>query len=108
MNNEIKHTNESRELSLYAVNDHAIYTSAIMPVIRCLAKKFKAGTFDAPKARKAFYNVATFAAKKYARDFGGCYYKMFSTADRRLTGADLFDYYIEDIIEESEDMASKA
>ena len=102
---EIKHTAESRELSLYAVNDYATYTRAIMPAIRCLAKKFKAGTFDAEKATKQFYHVATFAAKEYARAFcdnATPYYKVFSTADRRLVAADLLDYYMEDIIEESE------
>lgn len=100
MNKQIKHTEESRELVLFTTNDYAIYTSAIMPAIRCLQKKFKAGTFDAEKALKQFYHVATYAAKAYARDFGGCYYKMFSTADRRAAAADLLAYYMEDITEE--------
>lgn len=106
MKTEIKHTWESRELSLYAVNDYSTYTQAIQPVIRNLAKKLNAGIFDNDKARKAFTNVALFAAKKYARDFGGVYYKIFKAEDRRLAGADLFDYFVEDIIEESESMAS--
>lgn len=103
MNNEVKHTNESRELSLFACNDYATYTNAIMPAIRCLSKKINAGTFDNEKAIKAFYNVATFAAKKYSRDYCDAntkYYKIFSTADRRLTAEDLLDYYMEDIVEE--------
>lgn len=106
MKTEIKHTCESRELSLYAVNDHAIYTSAIMPAIRCLSKKYRAGIFDADKATKQFYHVATFAAKEYARAFcdkATPYYKVFSTEDRHLTAADLLDYYMEDITEDSED-----
>lgn len=102
MNNEILATAESSELSLYAINDSAIYHQSIQPVIRCLAKKIKVGNFDEAKARKAFYNVANFAAKKYAQDFGGCYYKMFSTEDRRLTAAYLLGYFMEDINESAE------
>lgn len=106
MNKQINNTEASRELSLYSVNDYEVYINAIQPVIRNLAKKLNAGIFDNDKARKAFTNVALFAAKKYAADFGGVYYKIFNAEDRRLTGADLFDYFIEDIIETSETMAS--
>lgn len=102
MSKEILETAESSELSLYTINDSTIYHQAIQPVIRCLAKKIKAGNFDEAKARKAFYNVATFAAKRYANDFGGCYYKMFSTEDRRLTAAYLTGYFMEDIRETAE------
>lgn len=105
MKTEIKHTEASRELSIYSVNDYAIYTSAIMPAIRCLQKKYRAGIFDADKATKQFYHVATFAAKEYARAFCDSntpYYKVFSAEDRRLTAADLLDYYMEDITEDSE------
>lgn len=108
MKTEYKQTEASRELSLYSVNDHEVYTNAVQPVIRNLAKKLNAGIFDNDKARKAFANVALFAAKKYARDFGGVYYKIFSAEDRRLAGVDLFNYFVEDIIEESEEMASKS
>lgn len=97
MSKEILETNESRELSLYAVNDYATYSQAIQPVVRCLVKKAKADTFNYDKAQKAFYNVATYAAKKYAADFGGVYYRMFSAANRRLTAAYLLDYYMDEI-----------
>lgn len=99
MNTKILNTDESLELTLFAVNDYSTYTQAIQPVIRCLSKKLRAGTFDMAKANKAFVNVAVFAAKKYAADFGGCYYKMFSPSDRRLTAASLLDTYMEDIKE---------
>lgn len=102
MSKEILETNESRELSLYAVNDYATYSQAIQPVIRCLAKKIKAGDFDEVKARKAFGNVAIYAAKKYAADFGGVYYRLFRAEDRRLTAAYLLDYFMEDIKEAAE------
>lgn len=92
-----KQTAESRELYLYTINDYATYTQAIQPVIRCLVKKAKADTFNYDKAQKAFYNVATFAAKRYAHDYGGCYYKMFSTEDRRMTAAELLDYFMDEI-----------
>lgn len=100
---EIKHTWESRELALSAINTYSIYTNAIQPAIRCLSKKYRAGTFDADKAVKQFYHVATYAAKEYAREFCDAntkYYKIFSTADRRLAAEDLLDYYMEDITEE--------
>lgn len=105
MNNEIKHTNESRELVLFAVNDYATYTGAIQPAIRNLAKKVKTGSFDTEKAATLFYHVATAAAKNYAREFCDSntpYYKIFSTADRRLVAADMLDYYMEDITEDAE------
>lgn len=101
MNNEIiKHTEASHELVLFTTNDYATYTRAIQPAIRCLAKKYRAGTFDAEKAVKQFYHVATYAAKEYAREFcdkATAYYKVFSTADRRAAAADLLDYFMEDI-----------
>lgn len=102
MKTEIKHTETSRELMLFATNDYATYTAAIQPAIRCLSKKYRAGTFDADKAVKQFYHVATYAAKAYAREFcdkATAYYKVFSTADRRATAADLLDYFMEDITE---------
>lgn len=103
MNKEIKHTHESRELALSAINDYATYTRAIQPAIRCLSKKYRAGTFDAAKAVKQFYHVATYAAKEYAREFCDAatpYYKVFTADCRRATAAELLSYYMEDITEE--------
>lgn len=102
MSKEILETNESRELVLSAINDYATYTRAIQPAIRCLKKKYRSGTFDADKAVKQFYHVATYAAKEYAREFcdnATPYYKIFSTDDRRAAAAELLDYYMEDITE---------
>lgn len=103
MNTKILNTDESLELTLFAENDYEVYNNAIMPVVRCLSKKFKAGTFDMTKAHKAFVNVAVFAAKKYAADFGGVYYRLFSPSDRRLTAASLLETYMDDIKESAEE-----
>lgn len=95
-------TAESRELVLFAVNDYATYKQIITPVIKSLRKKVTAGTFDQSNI-KAFYNVATFAAKRYAREFCDAatpYYKVFTADCRRATAAELLSYYMEDITEE--------
>lgn len=103
MKTEIKHTEASRELMLFAPNDYATYTSAIKPAIRSLQKKYRAGTFDADKAIKQFYHVATFAAKAYASEFcdkATAYYSVFSTTDRRIVASYLLDYFMDEIASE--------
>lgn len=102
MNAQVKHTESSRELALFATNDYSIYVSAIQPAIRCLKKKYRAGTFDAEKATKQFYYVATVAAKNYAREFCDAdtpYYSVFRADDRRAAAADLLDYFMDEITE---------
>lgn len=89
----IHETDESRELFLYAVNNGVLYSRAIVPTIRNLAKKYRAGKFDAEKAIDAFYYVSTMASEMYNRDFG---YK-FTVTERFTAAASMRDYFMEDI-----------
>lgn len=108
MKTENKHTAESHELMLFALNDFETYTQAIIPAIRNLAKKVKSGVFDNAKAVTLLYHVATYAAKRYARAYFSRtpnpqqYYTIFSAANRRLTAADLLSQLMDDIREVAE------
>jgi hypothetical protein len=96
----IQHTTESRELALYAVNDRTCYNQACA-IIESLQKKVKAGKYDENKAQKAWYNLAVFAAKRYAVEFDSAinWSKMFSVADRKLAALDFANHYKEQIFQ---------
>ena len=64
---------ESRELYLYAVNNEAIYSRHVLPAIKSLARKYKAGRYDAGRAVDLFFYVATTAGKEYGREYGGAF-----------------------------------
>lgn len=93
----IHETDESRELFLYSVNNGVLYARAIVPTIRNLAKKYRAGNFDAEKAIDAFYHVSTMASDMYNRDFG---YR-FTVTERYTAAASMKDYFMEDVETES-------
>lgn len=93
----IHETDESRELFLYAVNNGVLYARAIVPTVRNLAKKYRAGKFDAEKAIDAFYYVSTMASDMYNRDFG---YR-FTVTERYTAAASMKDYFMEDVETES-------
>ena len=80
-NHIIKRSLESDELELYAVNDRAIYEQ-ITTAAEYFAKKLRKGIFDEAKAIDRLYPVATAAAQKYCREFGGLYYQVFNTTAR--------------------------
>lgn len=94
----IQHTTESRELALFAVNDRTCYAQACA-IIESLQKKIRGGKYDESKAQKAWYNMAIFAAKRYAAEFDNAanWYKLFTVADRKLAALDFADYYKEQI-----------
>ena len=92
-NMKVIETAESRELMLYAVNNGAIYARAIVPTIKNLSKKYRAGKFDADRAIDAFYYVAQAASDSYYRDFG---YR-FTVTERFTAAAGMVEYFMEDI-----------
>lgn len=96
----MQHTTESRELALFAVNDSACYAQACA-IIESLKKKIKAGKYDESKAKNAWYNMAIFAAKRYAVEFDNAanWHKLFAVADRKLAALDFADYYAEQIFQ---------
>ena len=97
-NTIIKESIESRELSLYADNERALYP-AIVAVVRNLAKYYKRGQFDKAKAVDAFYPVACMAAKMYCREFASIEDapRCFDVTARYTAAADLLDYHMENI-----------
>lgn len=88
-----KESAEAQELYLYAVNDSAIYNMCI-PVINNIIKHIERNRYNAEKAIIAFYHIATEAAKKYNKDFGGS----FTVTERWTAAQDMRDRYIEDYI----------
>ncbi len=74
---------ETRELELFIDNDAELYRQRTVPIQQNLVKKKLAGTFDLNKAPKLFGYLVEAGAKKYAKEFGGTWNKIFSVADRR-------------------------
>ena len=88
-----KPTVESRELTLYAINNGELYRRQIMPVINSLRKKAAKGTYDSDKAVDVWYYVACSASQMYNKDFG---YR-FSVTDRFTAAVDMEQYYRENV-----------
>lgn len=87
-------TEESKELFLYAINNHSLYYRMIKNVLDNLEKKIKKGIYDKEKAIDLWYYVATEASNKYNEDFG---YR-FKVADRFTVAVDLAEHYEEEIL----------
>jgi hypothetical protein len=90
---------EARELTLYAVNTGSLYTRAIVPAVRNLARKYRKGTFDAVRAIDAFFPIATEAARMYCREFARLEDapQIFDVTARFTAAADMLDYYMENV-----------
>lgn len=103
--NKARQANEHqvRELELYAINDHDTYTAATLPTLRNLANKARRGKYDRALALRAWYHVAEYAAKRYAKEFAtpSDWHRLFSVADRRAAAATLAEYYHEALINET-------
>ena len=99
----IKATYESEELKLYAVNTRPIYDQ-ITAAAEYFAKKLRKGIFEEAKAVDRLYPVATAAAQKYCREFGGLYYRVFDVTARYTTAAYLAEVAKERALELLEEM----
>lgn len=77
------------ELDMFARNNEETYRRSIFPTVENMIRKMKRGTFDADKAVKAFEHVAEYAARRYAVEFGGVWYTMFTPATRRAAAESL-------------------
>lgn len=89
-------TEDSRELTLYTINDGDLYRGLTIPIIDNLKRKVKRGAFDPEKAVDAFFHLATVAAKKYCAEFSSADFS-FPVQVRFTVAVELRDYYIEDI-----------
>lgn len=96
-NTVIKHSIESRELMLFAVNESVLYEQ-IKSVIKCLARYYNKGLWNPEKGIDAFYPVATRAAALYSKYYGDGG-QMFTVTERYTAAAEMLDYFQEDITE---------
>lgn len=69
------------ELSLYCENEYALHKMD-QAIMKNLATKMAQGKYDRAAAVKAYMHFVEAGAKKYAKEFGGVWNKMFSVADR--------------------------
>ena len=93
---------ESRELTLFIINDGKLFEKVTSPACVNLAGKMRKGIFDAEKAKVMFYHVAEAGAKEYNRVFGSkdiAWNVMFPTQDRRECASELLEHYMEGIQE---------
>lgn len=84
----------ARELQLFGMNNYRVYKNYLVPVCANMEKKVKKGVFDSIKAKKAFLNVANYAARIYCTEFGGVWYQVFNVATRKEFAAYLLEYFI--------------
>lgn len=90
-----------RELVLYAENDSVTYFQSIVPACENLKKKVVKGVYDREKARILFNHVATFAAKRYAREFANVddWFRIFTAETRRQAAVELLDSFTDHFME---------
>lgn len=95
----------AHELVLWGVNDAELYRRRAIPIISNLAKKMKAGTYDAATASKAWLYWADNAAKKYMVEVVGVGFGpyrhdtgfgIFNKAARELAANEASDYYLDE------------
>lgn len=88
-----------RELELWVDNDPESYKLK-KAVYGVLDRKRARGVYDSEKAVKAFYNVAEYAAKSYAKTFNDymtAWFVTFTTATRREVAKILLAEYEEEV-----------
>jgi len=71
------------ELSLFIENDGDLYRQQGEPIMRNLANKAAQGKYDHAKAVKLYMYLMDNGAKKYAREFGGEWNRIFSVPTRK-------------------------
>lgn len=83
-----------RELHLYVDNDSDTYFRSYLPVRDNMDRKRAKGKFDQEKAVKGFEYVTEYAAKRYAKEFGGVWHEMFTAETRRECARELVESYL--------------
>lgn len=78
------------ELSLYLDNEQPCYKMK-QDIARNLLRKMKSGSYAHARAAQAWSYVVEFAAKRYAKEFGGVWHKMFPPDVRLAVAQDLAD-----------------
>lgn len=84
-NEEVEHTDASKELVLHADNNSHLHRTSHQPIMANLKKKVEKGTYNHAKAKTLWKYHADRAAHSYAKEHGDGHtpwHKMFSVADR--------------------------
>lgn len=76
-------SHEAHELELYVDNDADLHRQMTTPIHKNLATKAAKGQYDHDLAVNAFERLAEAGAKKYAKEFGGTWNRLFPPAVRR-------------------------
>jgi hypothetical protein len=82
---------EQTELKLFIDNDGDLYRQQTTSITKNLQRKLAKGVFDKEKSKKLWMYLVENGAKKYAKEFGGEWHKIFSMADRKAVAAELAD-----------------
>jgi len=82
---------EQTELKLFIDNDGDLYRQQTTSITKNLQRKLAKGVFDKEKSKKLWMYLVESGAKKYAKEFGGEWHKIFSMADRKAVAAELAD-----------------
>lgn len=72
----------ARELALFIKNDGPLYRQQWQPIIKNLATKKAKGAYDHANAVKTFMYLMESGAKKYVKEHGGEWFKVFPPRDR--------------------------
>lgn len=94
-------TTEVSELRIFIDNDSKIYDLFVVPFIKAMIKRVKAGTYDRTKGLKNWQTVAEQGAKKYTLAYCGKDDKwnhIFSKAVRDAVADELEMHYMEEIV----------
>ncbi len=95
---QLRGEHEQDELKLYIDNDSGLYHQQTQPIITNLKKKLVKGVFDKSKSEKLWMYLVENGAKKYAKEFGGTWHKMFSMADRKAVARALAESFVEEYV----------
>ena len=84
------------ELRMFIDNDGQLYRGMTTSIHKALVTRKARGQYDKTKAQKAFLNLATAGAKKYAKDVGNDprgWHTMFSMNVRKIVAKEMEDFF---------------
>ena len=95
-------TDEARKLALFSINNEQVYRTSIQPIIKNLARKMAAGTYDPAMAPKAWSYAAEAGRRAYAKEWPGV---RFSVRDRADAAQEIEAHYQDELQGTARDMA---
>ena len=95
-------TDEARKLALFSINNEQVYRTSIQPIIKNLARKMAAGTYDPAMAPKAWSYAAEAGRRAYAKEWPEV---RFSVRDRADAAQEIEAHYQDELQGTARDMA---